>query len=90
MKRMRLSIEQIVSIVKQAEMEMAGAGVDPAGGDQRADLLSLVEAVQRVGGRSSRSAQASPSQDEKGRLKKLVAEPTLDWAALIAEPIHTV
>ena len=40
MKRKRFSVEQIVAIVKQAEMGMPVAELIRAGGDQRADVLS--------------------------------------------------
>ena len=81
MKRKRFSVEQIVAIVKQAEMGAACAGVNPARGDQRADVLSLEEAIQ-PDLEVDQVRQLKQLQEENGRLKKLVAELTLDKAML--------
>jgi hypothetical protein len=51
-----------------------------AGGDYRADLLSLEEAICRVGDRSGPAAEAASRGN--GKLKKLVAELSLDKAML--------
>jgi hypothetical protein len=48
-KRKRFSVEQIVAVLKQAEVGVAGGGADPPGGDHGADPLSLEEAVQDAG-----------------------------------------
>ena len=52
MKRKRFSVEQIVAMLKQAELGVpggTGGGADPAGGDHRTNALSLKEAVQGIG-----------------------------------------
>jgi putative transposase len=58
----------------------AGRRADPAGWDQRTDVLSLEEAI--PGLESDQVRQLKQLQDENGRLKKLVAELTLDRAML--------
>ncbi len=80
MKRKRFSVEQIVAIVKQAEMG-----------------LPIAELIRRVGISEQtfyrwekhysglevdQVRQLKQLQDENGRLKKLVAELTLDRAML--------
>jgi putative transposase len=79
MKCNRFSVEQIVTIVKQAEMGMPVAG-----------LIRRVGSASRrsIAGRSSAGLeidqvrQLKQLQEEIGRLKKLVAELTLDGAML--------
>lgn len=51
MKRKRFSVEQIVRILKQAEVG-AGGGSDSQSGHRQPDLLSMEEAVRRAGGGS--------------------------------------
>ena len=80
MKRKRFSVEQIVAIVKQAEMGMPVAELIRAGGDQRADVLSWKKPF--TGLEIDQVRQLKQLQDENGRLKKLVAELTLDRAML--------
>ena len=75
MKRKRLSVEQIVAVLKQAEVGVPVGGVVPASGDHRADLLSMEEAACGIGDRQQ-------LQDENTRLKKLVAELSLDKTML--------
>ena len=48
MKRKRYSTEQIVAILKQAEMGLAVVGPDPPDRDFGADVLPLEEAVWRA------------------------------------------
>ena len=54
-KRKRFSVEQIVAVLKQVEVGSASGGTDPAGGDQRADAVSVEEAVQGAGNRFART-----------------------------------
>ena len=39
MKRKRFSVEQIVAVLKQAELGLSGGGFGPSGRDYRADIL---------------------------------------------------
>ncbi len=63
MKRKRFSVEQIVAVLKQAEIGSAGGGTDPAGGDQRADAVSLEEAVQGAGNRPGPPVQTTAGRE---------------------------
>src|ERR1700687_1188130 len=58
----------------------ASGGTDPAGGDQRADAVSMEEAVQGL--ETDQVRQFKQLQEENGRLKRLVAELTLDKTML--------
>jgi len=80
MKRKRFSVEQIVAIVKQAEMGMPVA-----------ELIRRVGISEQMFYRWKKQftdleidqvRQLKQLQDENGRLKKLVAELTLDRAML--------
>ena len=80
MKRKRFSVEQIVAVLKQAE---AGTRV--------AELIRQVGITdqtfyrwkkQYAGLQTDQVRQLKPLQDENARLKKLVAELTLDKAML--------
>ena len=63
MKRKRFSVEQIVAVLKQAEVGVPSGGTDPAGGDQRADAVSLEEAVQGAGNRPGPAVQAAAGRE---------------------------
>jgi hypothetical protein len=56
MKRKRFSVERILALLKQAGMGMPVAELIPPGRDQRTDVLSLEEAIHRLGDRPSSSA----------------------------------
>jgi putative transposase len=80
MKKKRFSVEQIVSVLKQAEMGMAVA-----------DLIRQVGISEQTfyrwkklygGMQSDQVRELKQLQDENGRLKKLVAELSLDKAVL--------
>jgi len=80
MKRKRFSVEQIVAIVKQAEMGMPVAelirrvGISEQTFYRWKKQFTVLE-IDQV-------RQLKQLQDENGRLKKLVAELTLDRAML--------
>jgi putative transposase len=80
MKKKRFSVEQIVAVLKQAEMGMAVA-----------DLIRQVGISEQTfyrwkklysGMQSDQVRELKQLQDENGRLKKLVAELSLDKAVL--------
>jgi putative transposase len=79
MKRKRFSVEQIVAVLKQAEIRVTGCGTDSASGDHGADLVSLEEAK---GLETNQVLQFKQLRDENGRLKRLVVEPTWDRVML--------
>ena len=79
MKKKRFSVEQIVGVLKQAEVGVTDRGAGAAGGDFRADLLPLEEAVREAGGGP---AAATEAVAENQRLKRLVADLTLDKTML--------
>jgi putative transposase len=62
MKRKRFSVEQIVAVLKQAELGMPVADLIPSG-DRRADLLPLKEAVWRFAVRSGPRVQAAAGRE---------------------------
>ena len=80
MKRKRFSVEQIVAVVKQAEV-----GVPVA---QRIRQVGITEQTldrwkkQYKGLETDQIRQFKQLQDENGRLKRLVAELTLDKVML--------
>lgn len=80
MKKKRFSVEQIVAVLKQAELGMAVA-----------DLIRQVGISEQTfyrwkklysGMQSDQVRELKQLQDENGRLKKLVAELSLDKAVL--------
>ena len=70
MKREHFSVEQVVRVVKQAEVGGMGGGADPASGGHGAGL------------ETDQVRQFKQLQEENGRLKRLVAELTLDKVML--------
>jgi putative transposase len=81
MKRKHFSVEKIVAVLKQAELGMPGGWSDSASRYSRADVLSLEEAICR-GLQSDQVRELKQLQDENTRIKKLVAELSLDKAVL--------
>ena len=79
-KRKRFSVEQIVAIVKQAEMGMPVAELIRRVGIS--ELTFYRWKKQFTGLEIDQVRQLKQLQDENGRLKKLVAELTLDRAML--------
>jgi len=80
MKKKRFSVEQIVAVLKQAEMGMAVS-----------DLIRQIGISEQTfyrwkklysGMQSDQVRELKQLQDENGRLKKLVAELSLDKAVL--------
>jgi putative transposase len=80
MKRKRFSVEQIVAIVKQAEMGMPVAELIRRVGISEQTFYRWKK--QFTGLEIDQVRQFKQLQDENGRLKKLVAELTLDRAML--------
>ena len=80
MKRKRFSVEQIVAIVKQAEMGMPVAELIRRVGISEQTFYRWKK--QYTGLEIDQVRQLKQLQDENGRLKKLVAELTLDRAML--------
>ena len=80
MKRKRFSVEQIVAIVKQAEMGMPVAELIRRVGISEQTFYRWKK--QFTGLEIDQVRQLKHLQDENGRLKKLVAELTLDRAML--------
>jgi putative transposase len=80
MKRKRFSVEQIVSILKQAEMGMPVAELIRRVGISEQTFYRWKK--QLTGLEIDQVRQLKQLQDENGRLKKLVAELTLDRAML--------
>jgi putative transposase len=80
MKRKRFSVEQIVAIVKQAEMGMPVAELIRRVGISEQTFYRWKK--QFTGLEIDQVGQLKQLQDENGRLKKLVAELTLDRAML--------
>ena len=80
MKRKRFSVEQIVAIVKQAEMGMPVAELIRRVGISEQTFYRWKK--QSTGLETDQVRQLNQLQDENGRLKKLVAELTLDRAML--------
>jgi putative transposase len=79
-KRKRFSVEQIVAIVKQAEMGMPVAELIRRVGISEQTFYRWKK--QFTGLEIDQVRQLRQLQDENGRLKKLVAELTLDRAML--------
>jgi putative transposase len=80
MKRKRFSVEQIVTIVKQAEMGMPVAELIRRVGISEQTFYRWKK--QFTGLEVDQVRQLKQLQDENGRLKKLVVELTLDRAML--------
>jgi putative transposase len=80
MKRKRFSVEQIVAIVKQAEMGMPVAELIRRVGISEQTFYRWKK--QFTGLEIDQGRQLKQLQDENGPLKKLVAELTLDRAML--------
>ena len=80
MKRKRFSVEQIVAIVKQAELGMPVAELIRRVGISEQTFYRWKK--QFTGLEIDQVLQLKQLQDENGRLKKLVAELTLDRAML--------
>jgi len=80
MKRKRFSVDQIVAIVKQAEMGMPLAELIRRVGISEWTFYRWKKQFTRL--EIDQVRQLKQLQDENGRLKKLVAELTLDRAML--------
>jgi putative transposase len=80
MKRKRFSVEQIAAIVKQAEMGMPVTELIRRVGISEQTFYRWKK--QYTGLEVDQVRQLKQLQDENGRLKKLVAELTLDRAML--------
>jgi len=80
MKRKRFSVEQIVSIVKQAELGMPVAELIRRVGISEQTFYRWKKHYSNL--EVDQVRQLKQLQDENGRLKKLVAELTLDRAML--------
>jgi putative transposase len=80
MKHKRFSVEQIVAIVKQAEMGMPVAELIRRVGISEQTFYRWKKRF--TGLEIDQVRQLKQLQDENGRLKKLVAELTLDRAML--------
>jgi putative transposase len=80
MKRKRFSVEQIVAIVKQAEMGMPVAELIRRVGISEQTFYRWKKQYSNL--EVDQVRQLKQLQDENGRLKKLVAELTLDRAML--------
>ncbi len=80
MKRKRFSVEQIVAIVKQAEMGLPVAELIRRVGISEQTFYRWKKQYSSL--EVDQVRQLKQLQDENGRLKKLVAELTLDRAML--------
>jgi putative transposase len=80
MKRKRFSVEQIVAIVKQAEMGLPVAELIRRVGISEQTFYRWKKQYSNL--EVDQVRQLKQLQDENGRLKKLVAELTLDRAML--------
>jgi putative transposase len=80
MKRKRFSVEQIVAIVKQAEMGLPVAELIRRVGISEQTFYRWKK--QYTGLEVDQVRQLKQLQDENGRLKKLVGELTLDRSML--------
>ena len=80
MKRKRFSVEQITAIVKQAEMGMPIAELIRRVGISEQTFYRWKKHYSNL--EVDQVRQLKQLQDENGRLKKLVAELTLDRAML--------
>lgn len=80
MKRKRFSVEQIVAIVKQAEMGLPVAELIRRVGISEQTFYRWKKQYSNL--EVDQVRQLKQLQDENGRLKKIVAELTLDRAML--------
>jgi putative transposase len=80
MKRKRFSVEQIVAVLKQAELGMAVADIIRQVGISEQTFYRWRK--QYAGLQSDQVRELRQLQDENARLKKLVAELSLDKAIL--------
>ncbi len=80
MKRQRCSIEQIVAVLKQAELSMPVADVIRQVGISEQTFYRWKK--QYAGMQSDQVRELKQLQEENARLKKLVAELSLDEAIL--------
>ena len=80
MKRKRFSVEQIVAVLKQAELGMAVADIIRQVGISEQTFCRWKK--QYAGMQSDQVRELKQLQDENARLKKLVAELSLDKAIL--------
>lgn len=80
MKRKRFSVEQIVAVLKQAELGMAVSDVVRQTGISEQTFYRWKR--QYAGMQSDQVRELKQLQDENARLKKLVAELSLDKAIL--------
>jgi putative transposase len=80
MKRKRFSVEQIVAVLKQAELGMAVADIIRQLGISEQTFYRWKK--QYTGLQSDQVREFKQLQDENARLKKLVAELSLDKAIL--------
>lgn len=80
MKRKRFSVEQIVAVLKQAELGMPVAGILRQVGISEQTFYRWKK--QYAGLQSDQVRELKQLQDENARLKKLVAELSLDKAIL--------
>jgi len=87
MKRKRFSVEQIVSILKQAELGMPVAEAVRRVGVSEQTFYRWKK--QYSGMEVDQLRQLKQLQDENGRLKKLVAELTLD-RAMLRDVLHPI
>ncbi len=80
MKKKRFSVEQIVAVLKQAELGMPVADLIRRVGISEQTFYRWKK--QYAGLQSEQVRELKQLQDENGRLKKLVAELSLDKAVL--------
>ena len=80
MKKKRFSVEQIVAVLKQAEMGMAVADLIRQVGISEQTFYRWKKLYSDM--QSDQVRELKQLQDENGRLKKLVAELSLDKAVL--------
>ncbi len=80
MKRKRFSVEQIVAVLKQAELGMPVADIIRRVGVSEQTFYRWKK--QYAGMQSDQVRELKQLQDENSRLKKLVAELSLDKAIL--------
>lgn len=80
MKRKRFSVEQIVAVLKQAELGMAVADIIRQVGISEQTFYRWKK--QYAGMQSDQVRELKQLQDENARLKKLVAELSLDKVIL--------
>ena len=66
MKKKRFSVEQIVGVLKQADVGVPVGRVGPEGGDIGANLLAVEEAIRWIGDRPSSATEAAYRRRTKG------------------------